>query len=81
MQRILGALAPWILVCFIIRCLCVDQLEELSLLFQNLQSMKNEISSLSGAEKLNKAETVVKAFWNAVGGDSDEFSDSKSHLF
>lgn len=39
--------------------------------------MKKEISTLSGSEKLNQAEKVVKAFWKAVGGDSDEFSNSK----
>lgn len=50
-------------------------MEQLSLLFKNLQSMKNEISSLAVEQKLDQAEKVVKAFWNAIGGDADEFSD------
>lgn len=57
-----------------------DQLEELSTLFKNLESMKKEISTLSGSEKLNQAEKVVKAFWKAVGGDSDEFSNSEPEI-
>jgi predicted SpoU family rRNA methylase len=52
-------------------------MEELSDLFQNLQSMKLNISSLSEAEKLNQAEKVVKTFWNAIGGDMSEFDESK----
>ena len=52
-------------------------MEELFALFQNLKSMKLDISSLSGAEKLDRAEKVVKTFWNAIGGDMRELSDSK----
>ena len=52
-------------------------MEELFDLFQNLQSMKLNISSLSEAETLDQAENVVKTFWNAIGGDMSEFSESK----
>ncbi|XP_065212046.1 alpha- and gamma-adaptin-binding protein p34-like [Planococcus citri] len=53
-----------------------ENMEQLTLIFKNLRSMKNEISSLTTEQKLDQAEKVVKAFWNAVGGDADEFSDS-----
>lgn len=54
-----------------------ENMEQLNSLFKNLQSMKQQISSLSTSEKLDQAEKVVKAFWNAIDGDSNEFSDSK----
>lgn len=52
-------------------------MEQLSTLFKDLQTMKQDISSLPTDEKFKQAEKVVKTFWRAMHGDSDEFSESK----
>lgn len=42
-------------------------------LFSQLTEMKSRVATLSGAERKDAAEQVVRAFWNAMGGeDSDE---------
>lgn len=48
---------------------------DFSMLFSQLSDLKERVSSYSGAEKKKAAEEVVKAFWKAMGGDDDEFSD------
>ncbi len=55
--------------------LVTEDWDKLSTLFQNLQSVKHRIASLSREEKLKEAEIAVKAFWRAVDGDEEEISD------
>lgn len=55
-------------------------MEQVSTLFKDFHTMKRDISSLSNDEKFKQAEKVVKAFWRAMHGDSDEFSESKLQL-
>ncbi|KAK7602879.1 hypothetical protein V9T40_006853 [Parthenolecanium corni] len=54
----------------------LNDMEQLSTLFKDLQTMKQDISSLPTDEKFKQAEKVVKTFWRAMHGDSDEFSES-----
>lgn len=44
-------------------------------LFQNLAEMKERVSGMTTDDRKACAEQVVKAFWQAMGGDSDELSD------
>lgn len=43
-------------------------------LFQNLAEMKERVSGMTTDDRKACAEQVVKAFWQAMGGDSDELS-------
>nr|XP_039262619.1 alpha- and gamma-adaptin-binding protein p34-like [Styela clava] len=47
-------------------------------LFCRLKVMKDQASSLPEEERKNYAENMVKAFWNALGGDDDEFDGLSS---
>ncbi|XP_034239926.1 alpha- and gamma-adaptin-binding protein p34-like [Thrips palmi] len=44
-------------------------------LFQNLAEMKERVSGMTTDDRKACAEQVVKAFWQVMGGDSDELSD------
>lgn len=45
-------------------------------LFQNLAEMKERVSGMATDDRKACAEKVVRAFWEVMGGDSDELSDA-----
>lgn len=49
--------------------------DDFSQLFPKLADFKERISSLPELDRKTAAEQVVKAFWKAMGGDENEFSD------
>ena len=44
-------------------------------LIMNLNDMRSKASSLSFEERKKYAETVVKNFWQSMGGDENEIAD------
>lgn len=49
--------------------------DDFSQLFAQLSTMKERVSTLSGSDRKDAAEVVVKAFWKALGGNENEFLD------
>ncbi|KAI4463891.1 alpha- and gamma-adaptin-binding protein p34 [Holotrichia oblita] len=52
-----------------------EGMDEFTELFGQLHMMKQSVQSLSGAERKQRAEEMVTAFWKAIGGDEDEIQD------
>ncbi|XKL63500.1 hypothetical protein PGB90_005864 [Kerria lacca] len=55
----------------------LDDIDQLTTFYGNLKCFKRDFSALSDQERFSQAEKIVKAFWNAIHGDSDEFSESE----
>ena len=56
-----------------------EDVEQFDSLFARLTTMKETCQAMPmGSERLNYAEKVVSAFWNAIGGDSDDLDSSSS---
>ncbi|KAK9719832.1 hypothetical protein QE152_g22470 [Popillia japonica] len=52
-----------------------EGMDEFTELFGQLHMMKQSVQALSGAERKQRAEEMVTAFWKAIGGDEDEIQD------
>jgi len=53
----------------------LDGEPDFSELFSQLVSIKEKAVALSGDERKDFAENIVRAYWKAIGGDDTEFSD------